>query len=89
MKHIYHITDVEMFYPAWDKSYSSDVMKHKIAEAKEIVNGLEEAVSYADNGMEISELVDIVCERMRMPMLKTNPLFARTVACCRKERKKF
>lgn len=84
-----NLTDVEMFYPAWDKSYSSDVMKHKIAEAKEIVNGLEKAVSYADNGMEISELVDIVCERMRMPILKTNPLFARTVACCRKERKKF
>ena len=58
-----------------------------IDDAKELVAKLEEIIGAADYSMESSELVDWVCENLDMPMLKTNPLFARTVACCRKDRK--
>lgn len=81
------LSDVITFYPAWDQTYSTEIMKEKIAEAKEILNRLEDVVCDSDNGMDISELVEQVCERLNMPMLKTNPLFARTVECCRTGRK--
>ena len=59
------------------------MMQTKIAEGKEIVNQLETIVRRIDTGMDIFELVDKVCESMKMPMLKSNPLFARTVEACR------
>ena len=77
---------VKLFYPAWDQTYSAEMLKEKIDDAKELVAKLEEIVGAADYSMEASELVDWVCESLDMPMLKTNPLFARTVACCRKDR---
>ena len=39
----------------------------------------------ADRKLELPALVNQVCEMLRMPMLKTNPLFAGTVDCCRKK----
>lgn len=81
------LSDVKSFYPAWDQTYSAEMLKEKIDDAKELVAKLEEIVGAADYSMEASELVDWVCENLDMPMLKTNPLFARTVACCRKDRK--
>ena len=80
------LSDVKSFYPAWDQTYSAEMLKEKIDDAKELVAKLEEIVGAADYSMEASELVDWVCESLDMPMLKTNPLFARTVACCRKDR---
>ena len=59
------------------------MMQTKIAEGKEIVNQLETIVRRIDTGMDILELVDKVCNSMQMPMLKSNPLFARTVEACR------
>ena len=80
------LSDVKSFYPAWDQTYSAEMLKEKIDDAKELVAKLEEIIGAADYSMESSELVDWVCESLDMPMLKTNPLFARTVACCRKDR---
>lgn len=80
------LSDVKMFYPAWDQAYSAELLKKKIVDAKELVAKLEEVVIEVDNGMDNLELVDLVCERLNMPMLKNNPLFARTVECCRKDR---
>ena len=80
------LSDVKMFYPAWDQAYSAELLKKKIVDAKEFVAKLEEVVIEVDNGMDNLELVDLVCERLNMPMLKNNPLFARTVECCRKDR---
>ena len=81
------LSDIKSFYPAWDQTYSAEMLKEKIDDAKELVAKLEEIIGAADYSMESSELVDWVCENLDMPMLKTNPLFARTVACCRKDRK--
>ena len=63
-------------------------MKSKIKDAKEIVEKLEEVVGDLDHRLTDSKLVDLVYERLNKPMLKNNPLFARTVACCRKKREK-
>lgn len=78
------LSNVKWFYPAWDQAYSAEMLKRKIMDAKELVTGLEEAVAAVDVGMENSELVDLVCRKLNMPMLKDNPLFSRTVECCRK-----
>ena len=81
------LSDVKLYYPAWDQTYSADMMKRKIVDAKEIVAKLEEVVGDLDQSMTDLEMVDVVCEQLNMPMLKNNPLFARTVACCRKDGK--
>ena len=79
------LSDIKLFYPAWDQTYSAEMFKRKINDARELIAKLEEAAGKADHRMKDSELVDLVCESLKLPMLKTNPLFARTVACCRKE----
>ena len=79
------LSGIEIFYPAWDQPYSLEMMRKKLADAGEIVNELEGIVCDIDHGMELSALVDLVCERLYTPMWKSNPLFARTIACCRKK----
>ena len=78
------LSNVKVFYPAWDQTYSTDMFKRKIDDAKELVEKLEQVVGDLDHSLTDSELVDLVCQRLNIPMLKNNPLFARTVACCRK-----
>lgn len=80
------LSGIEKFYPAWDQTYSPEMMRKKLAEAKEIINELEKIVCDVDDGMELSALVDQVCESLHSPAWKTNPLFARTIACRRKKK---
>ena len=82
-----NLSEIKRFYPAWDQIYSSEMMRRKIADARELINGLQEAVFRLDNGGELSDLVDSVCDYLNMSMLKANPLFSRTVECCRKGRR--
>lgn len=78
------LSDVQTFYPAWDQVYSLEPMRRKIAEAGKLVEELERIVRDLDFKVELPVLVDAVCERLHAPMWKTNPLFARTVDCCRR-----
>ena len=78
------MSDIKVFYPAWEQEYSLKMMQQKIADAKEIVNELERVVYDLDCGMELPILVEQVCECLHMPVWKKNPLFARTVECCRR-----
>ena len=78
------LSDVQTFYPAWDQVYSLEQMRRKIAEAGKLVEELDRIVRDLDSKVELSVLVDAVCERLHAPMWKTNPLFARTVDCCRR-----
>ena len=55
----------------------------KLNEAEELIDALKNAVTEYDNGGDITELVDQVCDNLNKPMLKENPLFARTVECLR------
>ena len=59
------------------------VMKIKFDEALELVNLLKKTVTDSDEGQELPLLVDRVCDRLKSPMLKSNPLFQQTVACLR------
>ena len=78
------LSDVQTFYPAWDQVYSLERTRTKITEARELIKELEQIVRDVGPQMELSVLVDQVCERLHTPMWKTNPLFARTVDCCRR-----
>ena len=79
------LTGIETYYPAWDQTYSPEMMKEKLADAKELVNELEKIVCDTDYEQELSAFTAQVCERLHMPEWKTNPLFARTIACCRRK----
>lgn len=78
---------VNTYYPAWDQTYSAEMMRHKINEAVKLVDLLKKTVTDLDNDMDLPVLVDQVCGRLGMPMLKTNPLFSTTVQCLRQEKK--
>lgn len=78
------LEDIRLYYPAWDQTYSYELMQTKLAEAKELVDKLESAVRKNDNNMDILELVNKVSDNMQMPMLKSNPLFTRTVEALHK-----
>ena len=78
------LSSVEKFYPAWDQAYSFELMRQKIDDARKLTYELEKAVCDMDQEMELSALVNQVCDRLHMPMWKKNPLFARTIACCRR-----
>ncbi|MGN0462267.1 MAG: MBL fold metallo-hydrolase [Ruminococcus sp.] len=86
LEHLEKTDGIDFYYPAWDYSYTRNVMLNKIAGAKRIVDTLKQAVTELDDSLELSMLVDSVCERLKMPMLKANPLFARTISCLREER---
>ena len=74
---------VKTYYPAWDQTYTAEMMESKLNEAGELVNLLKKKVSELDEGAELSVLVDGVCDRLKMPMLKSNPLFGKTIECLR------
>ena len=78
------IDDIDFYYPAWDYTYTKEVMLGKIVEAKQIVDMLKQAVIELDDFSELSMLVERVCESLQMPMFRVNPLFARTISCLRK-----
>ncbi|MGN0788364.1 MAG: MBL fold metallo-hydrolase [Christensenellales bacterium] len=80
-----NLLGVETFYPAWDKTYSQIEMKTKIAEAGELIDGLESVVVGIESGKQLSEVVGEVCERLDAPTWKANPLFATTVDSCRRK----
>ncbi|MGN0797892.1 MAG: MBL fold metallo-hydrolase [Christensenellales bacterium] len=85
LNRIEELSDITTFYPAWDKIYSQSEMKSKIANARDLINELESIVVSIDSGIQLSEVVERVCERLNAPMWKTNPLFATTVECCRRK----
>lgn len=78
-----NLSGVETFYPAWDQEYSCEMMREKIADARELIQKLEQTVHSVGMKGELSALVQQVCDRLQTPMWKENPLFARTIDCCR------
>ncbi len=86
LKIIKNIPNIETYYPAWDNTYDCKTMRIKLNEAEELIDILKNTVTSCDNGGDIAELVNRVCDRLKMPILKENPLFTKTVDCLR-ERK--
>ncbi|MBQ1388615.1 MAG: MBL fold metallo-hydrolase [Clostridia bacterium] len=81
LKTIEQIPNVKTYYPAWDKTYDYEMMKTKLLEAEELTDHLKAAVIRCDKGDDTAGLVKSVCDYLKMPMLKQNPLFAMTIAC--------
>ena len=71
----------DTFYPAWDETYSRQRMQEKLSEGRELIDRLKSAVLSLDEGGGLGPLVERICESLKMPMLKANPLFSRTVQC--------
>lgn len=59
------------------------MMKSKLTDAAELLDTLKNAVSDLDDGADLETLVNRVCDRLKMPMLKANPLFSKTIECLR------
>lgn len=76
---------VNVYYPAWDQIYPSDMMKRKLAEAEQLIDQLKKTVLETDDGMDTGILMDLVCDKMKMPAMKANPLFRKTIESLRKE----
>ena len=51
--------------------------------ADELIDLLKKTVLEMDDGAPLPVLVEQVCERLKMPMLKSNVLFSRTIECLR------
>ncbi|MBQ5346488.1 MAG: MBL fold metallo-hydrolase [Ruminococcus sp.] len=79
------IPDIDVYCPAWDKTYDRKMMRIKLNEAEELINTLKKAVRTCDNDGDIAELVNQVCDNLKMPMLKENPLFLKMVECLREK----
>ena len=77
------IPGVRTYFPAWDTAYDRGTMAEKLGQARELIGSLKAAVTACDDGGDIKTLVQLVCEKLGMPMLAANPLFSRTVACLR------
>lgn len=70
------------YYPAWDHAYSVSDIDEKINDAVHIIRTLDEQVQTileGDKATDITILTDMVCERLKMPYLKENPLFRKTI----------
>ena len=74
---------IETYYPAWDRTYDREMMKSRLADAVELIDMLKNTVLELDDGTDLETLTSQVCDRLNMPMLKTNPLFCRTIKCLR------
>lgn len=74
-----NLEGVKTYYPAWDQTYSMEMMKRKIDEAIELIDLLKKTVTDLDEGNQLEELVEQVCDRLNISMLKSNPLFSQTL----------
>jgi glyoxylase-like metal-dependent hydrolase (beta-lactamase superfamily II) len=77
------IEDINIYYPAWDQTYDRGMMKSKLTDAAELIDTLKSVVSDLDDGTDLETLVNRVCDRLKMPTLKANPLFSKTIDCLR------
>lgn len=78
--------NANMYYPAWDYTYTKDIMDNKLDYALALINLLKNTVVELDNGYDLNDLVNLVCDKLNMKMLKQNPLFNKTIECLREKK---
>ena len=61
--------------------YDRTELQNKVAEAFELIGQIEAAVNRFPDKKNTAGVVDFVCESLRAPCLKENPLFVTTVTC--------
>lgn len=82
LQKIRNLKGIHNYYPAWDCTYSVSDINEKLDEAITLINTLDEQIQRvlpSTLGRDIAVVTDVVCENMKMPYLKENPLFRRTV----------
>lgn len=70
------------YYPAWDHTYSVSDIDEKINDAEHIICTLDKQVQTIleiDKATDITIITNLICERQKMPYLKENPLFRKTI----------
>ena len=70
------------YYPAWDHTYSVSNIDEKINDAEHIICTLEEQVQTIleiNKATDITIITSLICERLKTPYLKENPLFRKTI----------
>ena len=70
------------YYPAWDHTYSVSNISEIINDAVHIIRTLDEQVQTIleiDKETDITVITNLVCERLKQPYLKENPLFRTTI----------
>ena len=76
---------VKTYFPAWDQIYTAEMMENKLNEAGALINLLKKTVLELDDGAGLPVLMEQVCNELKMPRLKNNPLFSRTLECLRQQ----
>ena len=74
------LNEICNYYPAWDHTYS--VSDKKINDAEHIICTLEEQVQTIleiNKATDITIITSLICERLKTPYLKENPLFCKTI----------
>ena len=70
------------YYPAWDQTYSGLDIIEKVNDAVQIIRTLDEQVHMVletKKTTDINIITNLVSERLKMPYLKENPLFRKTI----------
>ena len=70
------------YYPAWDQTYSGLDINEKVNDAVQIIRTLDEQVHMileTEKTTDINIITNLVSERLKMPYLKENPLFRKTI----------
>lgn len=82
MSKILQLPNVATFYPAWDVTYNKNEVAEKVKSATELIHMIDECVKEvcADGkNVEDEGLCQLVCEKLGMPFLLSNPLFKTSV----------
>lgn len=84
LSRIKNLSNVENYYPAWDRTYSKSDLQQKVTEAEQIIETIDEAVNTVKHRNPDTDLHVVTAEVAKLlnkPMLLGNPLFAKTVEC--------
>ncbi|MGN0485153.1 MAG: MBL fold metallo-hydrolase [Lachnospiraceae bacterium] len=80
------LTNIDVFYPAWDVAYTQEQAMEKIEDALALMDEMQKQVDICKNKeLSLDELVREVCERMQTPFYLKNPLFQRTIQAMKEE----
>ena len=82
MNKIIQLPKVTNFYPVWDTTCTKNEVLEKVKSATELIHMIDECVKEVctnDKNVEDEVLCQLVCEKLGMPFLLSNPLFRTTV----------
>ena len=80
MKKLQSLKDIDLFYPAWDKTYDKDTSRQKIKEAYDLIEQIRLNVNLCkESEKDLNSIVENVCDRMGTKQFMKNPLFKKTI----------